>query len=1268
MKKTEEKTINKEESKKIRIKLTTFFLLLVIFAIAIIFIYPNTRNKIINTISGNIENAEVEVYDDGSALFTDDSAIVESATIVNKVTGTESFDENDEPGNDSSATNNIVRSFDYITYELEANMTVNNTEHGSEEGNTYSSFRGGVIYVEATLPEENAGLMKWSLDDMAWTEGTGTLSEDGLTFTGQYKMTENQITIPGKQAIPVVLKVEGAGNGTNIKPTFRLWMQGNETNKENENYEALEITDNNPVVVSAKPGFNIKLVKNAGNKKVTVNFDDDGDNVTGRMYGYAIILQLYNQYTEKGLKGLEYPKGDITFDIKTKLEAVETIDGKEVTTDITDLATPRLWNYKVNVNTLKDGSAYGNIPNRNMDFGYYILPNYFPSGSGSSVPIGMENGINIVDQRVYNSGNILMEENGDTIRTTINNYEFNGIFPSMQYSGNHYQYGENIGCFSVGYFQLLVPDNEETLNENREYYLTVEDTNMTVNTLSNQQTTNQVVTSDDISRVQHYVVKPATYGNYIYLRKQDGRTYLTSGNAVSKGEVIEGQFRISVGGGEIGTEIKSVNRLVKFDGNCFEPVLYDNGEKFKPIDTMTFKSWYVTKKDGTNWINSTDRNSTNIEDLNMYENLEDIPEGYICVGMYFESQDGVINSTIYMNIRMKIKETANIGETYEMWLCDDFWTETLNRETQSAINPDAEYPEPVYSNRGTRASVLVLGANSSIELKTEDESTGEEKVEYDLGKNENVVKLQITPKLEEIDPNYPLNVTGATVRIKQTLPPELTYVPGSANYGEPIEKISNSDGTTTYIWDIYGCDVGKEIEPLLIEAEINPDTVNGTTLSMTSVIEPDKELIGLSALNYRTDTTEIKIINLANHSLTKEAENRVIENNGEVTYKVTYQNKTDYSMPDFQLLDILPYNGDGRGSDHNGTYVLKDVKVTQTASGSTVSNDNLSLYTTTNEEARKITPKDETIGVSDIWENKEIGSLVEEPVTVLALKGEIEPNTRVEMEITLKTDNNNGGDVYSNSVTARTSKDTEVITSTNSKVNVVKRIIEGNVWYDTNENGIKDEEEKFASGIEVEVLKSDGTKAVGVDGKEVENILTSENGEYQFSNLPIGEYIIKIYTEDKYKLTTANVGSNLEINSKFEEAEGSKQSYVITNLNNTQSPEIIEKNVNAGLVVKDAKVIVHYLEEDSTPNDDSDNNKLLEDKQMTGYKIGDSYSVNAENIENYITLRNSGNTSGTLNSEVVEVTYYYTYNKQDITVRKVWDDNRKCCREKTNFC
>ena len=275
-----------------------FVLILALICLAIIFIIPNTRQRFLDEVNGIIENAneenkEVEVYDDGSIELTDDSAIVESVAIVNKTTGTGPFDANDEPGNDSSATNNIVRSFDTVTYEIEANMAVNNTDHGSSDAQKYSSFRGGIINVEATIPKENARTMKWSLDDMSWAEGTGTLSEDGLTFTGQYKMTDEKITIPGKQTISVVLKVEGVGNGTKLNPTFKVWMQGNETDSSKEGYEAKEISDNEGITVSAKAGFNIQLKEASRYQvKTSVDFGDGNGEVPGRMYGMGVIIQL----------------------------------------------------------------------------------------------------------------------------------------------------------------------------------------------------------------------------------------------------------------------------------------------------------------------------------------------------------------------------------------------------------------------------------------------------------------------------------------------------------------------------------------------------------------------------------------------------------------------------------------------------------------------------------------------------------------------------------------------------------------------------------------------------------------------------------------------------------------------------------------------------------------------------------------------------------------------------------------------------------------
>ena len=73
------------------------------------------------------------------------------------------------------------------------------------------------------------------------------------------------------------------------------------------------------ILISAFPRYNIKLVNNSyWNQRVTVDFGA-GDEIGG-MYGYGFVIQLYNTSPSKALKGLEFPKGNITFDIKLKME------------------------------------------------------------------------------------------------------------------------------------------------------------------------------------------------------------------------------------------------------------------------------------------------------------------------------------------------------------------------------------------------------------------------------------------------------------------------------------------------------------------------------------------------------------------------------------------------------------------------------------------------------------------------------------------------------------------------------------------------------------------------------------------------------------------------------------------------------------------------------------------------------------------------------------------------------------------------------------
>ena len=237
----------------------------------------------------------------------DNGAKITSAQIIQTKTGTGPFDENDEPGNDSSEDNNIVRSFDQVTWTIENTMAV--------KGNNATSYTGGKIYVEATVKgsEFTSETFKWDKDSMKWMENA-TISSDGLTITGCYTLTSTDVTVPGKQNLVLVAKVLGATNGTKLQPTIKTWLNGN-----TEEDKVTLVSDT--VTVSAAPSYNVKLIRN-GNCANRTTLKVGNQDVTGRVYGYAVVFQLYNSSISKGLKGIEYPTGNLIVPIEEDLRII----------------------------------------------------------------------------------------------------------------------------------------------------------------------------------------------------------------------------------------------------------------------------------------------------------------------------------------------------------------------------------------------------------------------------------------------------------------------------------------------------------------------------------------------------------------------------------------------------------------------------------------------------------------------------------------------------------------------------------------------------------------------------------------------------------------------------------------------------------------------------------------------------------------------------------------------------------------------------------
>ena len=76
---------------------------------------------------------------------------------------------------------------------------------------------------------------------------------------------------------------------------------------------------------------------------------------------------------------------------------------------------------------------------------------------------------------------------------------------------------------------------------------------------------------------------------------------------------------------------------------------------------------------------------------------------------------------------------------------------------------------------------------------------------------------------------------------------------------------------------------------------------------------------------------------------------------------------------------------------------------------------------------------------------------------------------------------------------------------------------------------------------------------------------------------------------------------------------------------------------------KNTKVIVKYLEQDDTVEDNTDNQVLAEEITIEGY-AGQDYTTQAQDIEGYTLVAVTDNTEGTMTNDVIEVIYYYAQN------------------------
>ena len=285
-------------------------------------------------------------------------------------------------------------------------------------------------------------------------------------------------------------------------------------------------------------------------------------------------------------------------------------------------------------------------------------------------------------------------------------------------------------------------------------------------------------------------------------------------------------------------------------------------------------------------------------------------------------------------------------------------------------------------------------------------------------------------------------------------------------------------------------------------------------------------------------------------------------------------------------------------------------------------------------------------------------------ITAFAVKGKVEAQGLVVVDIYIKTNGSKSEDKYSNSASTQVYAETNEIVTSNVTAQIVSRMIEGIVWYDLDNDGIMDEKEPKASNVRLTLVDSQGNNVTDTRGNIVSDIFTDENGYYSFKNLSANNYSVKISMPDStYILTEKEVGTNATTNSKFD--QDNQETDLITKLNSDTLPNLIVSNQNAGLVKKPTKVVAKYKEVETE-------NELIDDETIEG-RVDDPYTtidkideINQQNDNKYSFIRVDGDVDGTMEGTQKVITYYYQKKNGEIEVNYLEYETNKVLAEKVS--
>ncbi|WEV41735.1 hypothetical protein OZX57_07120 [Bifidobacterium sp. ESL0682] len=706
----------------------------------------------------------------GSGMLDSDAASVTYLALSATngiVTGTAPFDSDDNPGDDSSSSNKIVRSFDKISYSYDFSV------RSDDSTVYYSSARIGFRF-ELPLPSDKA---TFDLSAMGWVDQTpgyqpqSTIESVGgvptQVLTAYRLMTPtaaSPTSVPGSAGITLGVDVKAAHQGDIIQPKVTAWATPNDVHHRSMS----NIPD--AVTVSAKLNMNLRIngVQNALSQEMSFDFDRSSPGYLNHglgkrsgmmaMVNWAVDMRWPDQ--NKGLRGLEKPQGDVTFNISASSKWQK--GGASAPEPSRADLQPYFWDY----GTIDQSQSFHDAGRDPRPQGWYPRwdnYDYAASQRGSS-PNG-----------VYQNGNYAISQDRQSDKTvfqlTLSGYDIDGTFPS---------YGFNIGSnpcstimmsagcsqqivgeISTGYlyvfFPSSVPDsgspdgqkNVMDLYSNNALTLQskVADGGLSADSVTSgsgvpaptgaDDVSNQAAGNDDSWAASTLLNPEGQYSNRVYYEcaanntdRENGTDCGTwRGNDWPHGTdvAMQGTTARMFAASNFNTGIRDLPvgelNLVKID-----PTVFDLPEKndldlhvedaSKPQGTAYWTDWestptfgnkgagilYATKRDGTAWTSDNEQYAAGINDLDFYGTKTEAQSHGMIVGLLLEGYSAADttkagHAAVYNvgSFKAQIKPDATVGTVAQLTQQSYAFTRSQLADAGKAVLADGTHLSPLTS-------------------------------------------------------------------------------------------------------------------------------------------------------------------------------------------------------------------------------------------------------------------------------------------------------------------------------------------------------------------------------------------------------------------------------------------------------------------------------------------------------------------------------------------------------------------------------------------